>query len=214
MANDERILIVEDDATIRTVLELALLGAGYAQVSSIARGDDGLAEVRRSKPDLVLLDVMLPGLDGLAIARRIRETPELAAVRIIMLTARTESTDIVRGLESGADDYVTKPFDRTVLLARIRAVLRRGLPLTEGVELDGLTLDEVNRVAKLRGERLKLTSGEFDLLVRLVAHRGRIFARAADERTVDVQIANLRRKLGTWSSHIETIRGVGYRLEL
>ena len=119
-----KILIVEDDATIRTILEMALLGAGFKEVKSSARGDDGLSEARRMQPDLVLLDVMLPGLDGFTVARRIRETPELAGTRIIMLTARTETSDIVRGLECGADDYVTKPFDRLVLLARVRAVLR------------------------------------------------------------------------------------------
>ena len=206
------ILVVEDDATIRTLLEMALLGAGYTRVATVARGDDALVAVTRDKPDLVLLDVMLPGLDGLALARRIRATPALAATRILMLTARSENEDIVRGLEAGADDYVTKPFDRLVLLARVRAVLRRGLPETEGVDFDGLLLDEPNRLAKLNGEALKLSAGEFDLLVRLVAHRGRILTRAADERTVDVQVANLRKKLGPWAEHIETIRGIGYRL--
>ena len=207
-----KILIVEDDSTIRTILEMALLGAGFKDVKSSARGDDGLAEARRTKPDLVLLDIMLPGLDGFTVARRIRETPELSGTRIIMLTARTQSSDIVRGLECGADDYVTKPFDRLVLLARVRAVLRRGLPVTEGVDFDGLAIDEPNRVAKLRGREVDLTAGEFSLLVRLVAHRGRIFARPPDERTIDVQVANLRRKLGRWGSHIETVRGVGYRV--
>ena len=207
-----KILIVEDDATIRTLLEMALLGAGFKGVRSSARGDDGLAEARRMKPDLVLLDLMLPGLDGFTIAKRIRETPELAATKIIMLTARTQNEDIVRGLECGADDYVTKPFDRLVLLARVRAVLRRGLPLVEGVDFDGLRLDEANVTATLRGKKLDLTAGEFKLLVKLVAHRGRVFARPADERTVDVQVANLRKKLGKWGEHIETIRGVGYRV--
>ena len=207
-----KILVVEDDSTIRTILGMALDGAGFKDVSMSGRGDDGLDAARRGKPDLVLLDIMLPGLDGFTVARRIRETPELAATRIIMLTARTQPYDIVRGLEAGADDYVTKPFDRSVLIARVRAVLRRGLPVTEGVDFDGLVLDEPNRVAKLRGKPLDLTAGEFSLLARLVAHRGRIFARPADERTVDVQIANLRRKLGTWARHIETVRGVGYRV--
>ena len=206
------ILIVEDDATIRTLLEMALLGAGFKAVKSSARGDDGLDEAKRMKPDLVLLDVMLPGLDGFTIARRIRETPELAATKIIMLTARTQNEDIVRGLTCGADDYVTKPFDRLVLLARVRAVLRRGLPLTEGVDFDGLKIDETNVIATLKGRPLDLTPGEFKLLVRLVAHRGRVFARPPDERTIDVQVANLRRKLGKWADHIETIRGVGYRV--
>ena len=212
MKQRARILIVEDDATIRTILEMALMGAGFRHVSSCARGDEGLQESLRTKPDLVLLDVMLPGLDGFTLARRVRGTPALAATRILMLTARSENEDIVRGLEAGADDYVTKPLERLVLLARVRAVLRRGLPETEGVDFDGLLLDEPNRLAKLNGEVLKLSAGEFDLLVRLVAHRGRILTRAADERTVDVQVANLRKKLGPWAEHIETIRGVGYRV--
>ena len=213
MTERASILVVEDDATIRTLLEMALLGAGYTQVASVARGDDALVVVERDKPDLVLLDVMLPGLDGLSVARRIRATPALAATRILMLTARTEPEDIVAGLEAGADDYVTKPFDRLVLLARIKAVLRRGLPVTEGVDFDGLVIDEANRRATLDGATLDLTPGEFDLLVRLVAHRGRILARAADERTVDVQVAKLRQKLGAWAEHIETVRGIGYRVK-
>ena len=212
MDDGAKILVVEDDSTIRTILGMALDGAGFKSVSMAGRGDDGLDVARREKPDLVLLDLMLPGLDGFTVAKRIRETPGLSGTRIIMLTARTQSDDIVRGLECGADDYVTKPFDRKVLLARVRAVLRRGLPVTEGIDFDGLTLDEPNRVAKLRGKALDLTAGEFKLLVRLVAHRGRIFARPADERTVDVQVANLRRKLGRWGAHIETVRGVGYRV--
>ena len=209
-----KILVIEDDSTIRALLEMALLGAGFKDVKSSSRGDEGLAEVKRSKPDLVLLDLMLPGLDGFTVAARIRETPELSATRIIMLTARTQNEDIVRGLECGADDYVTKPFDRQVLLARVRAVLRRGLPVTEGVDFDGLKIDETNVVATLRGKPLDLTPGEFRLLVRLVAHRGRVFARPADERTIDVQVANLRKKLGKWGEHIETIRGVGYRIRV
>ena len=207
-----RILVVEDDATIRALLEMALMGAGYRSVTSAARGDDGLSAARREKPDLVLLDVMLPGLDGFSVARRMREEPGLAAARIIMVTARTEPEDIVRGLEAGADDYITKPFDRSVLLARVKAVLRRGLPVVEGVDFDGLSIDEPNRMARLDGKALDLTAGEFSLLVRLVAHRGRIFARPADERTVDVQVAKLRQKLGKWADHIETVRGVGYRV--
>ena len=207
-----KIRIVEDDATIRALLEMALIGAGYSDIASSARGDEGLEMIRREKPDLVLLDVMLPGLDGFSIARRVRESSELAATRIVMLTARTAPEDIVRGLDSGADDYVTKPFDRKVLLARVKAVLRRGLPVTEGVDFDGLRIDEPSRVATLRGKALDLTPGEFALLVRLVAHRGRVFVRPPDERTVDVQVAKLRQKLGKWADHIETVRGVGYRI--
>jgi two-component system phosphate regulon response regulator PhoB len=212
MKDRVKILVIEDDSTIRTILGMALDGAGYKNVLMADRGDVGLASARAEKPDLVLLDLMLPGLDGFTVAKRIRETPSLAATRIIMLTARTESDDIVRGLEAGADDYVTKPFDRRVLLARISAVLRRLLPETEGIDFDGLTLDEANRIARLGGKTLDLTSGEFSLLARLVANRGRIFTRPPAERTVDVQIARLREKLGSWARHIETVRGVGYRV--
>ncbi len=214
MSEIAKIRIVEDDATIRALLEMALMGAGYTDVASAARGDDGLSMVERDKPDVLLLDVMLPGLDGFSIARRVREIPELAATRIVMLTARTAPEDIVRGLEAGADDYVTKPFDRKVLLARIKAVLRRGLPVTEGMDFDGLKVDESSHVATLRGKELDLTAGEFSLLVRLVAHRGRVFARPPDERTIDVQVAKLRQKLGRWADHIETVRGVGYRIKV
>ena len=210
--SEASVLVVEDDPTIRALLAMALSGAGYADVREAARGDEGLAEAKRRAPDLVLLDVMLPGLDGFAFARAVRAAPALAATRIIMITARTQPEDIVRGLEAGADDYVVKPFDRKVLLARVKAVLRRGLPVTEGRDFDGLRIDEPSRTATLRGKALDLTAGEFSLLMRLVAHRGRVFARPPDERTVDVQVANLRRKLGRWGDHIETVRGVGYRI--
>ena len=206
------VLVVEDDPTIRALLAMALAGAGYADVREASRGDEGLSEAKRRAPDLVLLDVMLPGLDGFAFARAVRAAPALAATRIIMITARTQPEDIVRGLEAGADDYVVKPFDRKILLARVKAVLRRGLPVTEGRDFDGLRIDEPSRTATLRGKALDLTAGEFSLLMRLVAHRGRVFARPPDERTVDVQVANLRRKLGRWGDHIETVRGVGYRI--
>lgn len=220
-----KIMIVEDDATIRTVLEMALLGAGFVHVASCGRGDEGLAEIKRQKPDLVLLDLMLPGLDGFTVCRRIRETPSLTPVRVIMLTARTQNEDIVRGLECGADDYVTKPFDRAVLLARIRAVLRRGDSVKAGAAFDGLVLDGDERSVTLDGTELKLTPGELRILALLISHRGRVLARsrildavqveerAVTERTIDVQIANLRRKLGSWAEHIETIRGIGYRVK-
>lgn len=219
------VVIVEDDAAIRAILEMALAAEGFTKVESASRGDEGLDAIRRRKPDLVLLDVMLPGLDGFAICRRMREIPSLAATRVIMLTARTQNEDIVRGLECGADDYVTKPFDRKVLLARIGAVLRRGVPVVAGTDFDGLSLNEESHTAKLDGEDLRLPPGEFRILSLLAANRGRVLARSrildmvqsgesfSTERTVDVQIANLRRKLGRWAEHIETVRGVGYRVK-
>jgi len=219
------IVIVEDDAVIRAVLEMALAAEGFKHVVSCARGDEGLETIRRRKPDLVLLDVMLPGVDGFAICTRIRALPALSGTRVIMLTARTQNEDIVRGLQCGADDYVTKPFDRKVLMARIRAVLRRGALVAAGTDFDGLVLNEEGHAATLDGEELKLPPGEFRILSLLVAHRGRVLARSrildavqsgdkfTTERTIDVQIANLRRKLGRWADHIETIRGVGYRVK-
>jgi len=215
------LLVVEDDPTIRTILEMMLRAAGFTHVHAAARGDEGLTAARRLKPDLVLLDIMLPGLDGLAVCRRIRESPDLADTRIIMITARTEPADVVRGLETGADDYVTKPFDREILLARVRAVLRRRDPA--GVPHDGLRLDSEGRTARLDGEDLRLTPSEFRMLALLVTHPGRVLTRgriidamqdeerAVTERTVDVLMVGLRRKLGAWAPHIETIRGVGYR---
>ncbi|MBO7482281.1 MAG: response regulator transcription factor [Kiritimatiellae bacterium] len=220
-----RIAVVEDDATIRAVLEMALLGAGFRHVATYSRGDDAFAGIRANPPDIVILDVMLPGMDGFAIARRMRAESALSDARILMLTARTEPDDIVRGLDSGADDYVTKPFDRKVLLARVRALLRRGRPSVPAEGFDGLLVDESAHVASLNGEELKLAPGEFKMLVLLVENRGRVLARqrildavladdrSVTERTVDVQIANLRRKLCEWAVHIETIRGVGYRVK-
>ena len=222
----DSIVIVEDDSTIRCILEMALKGAGYVHVQSAARGDDGLALVRRVRPSLLLLDLMLPGLDGLDVCRAVRSTPELADTRIIMLTARSESADIVRGLELGADDYVTKPFDRAVLLARIHAVLRRGDSIAEGRPFDGLLLDEQAFIAKLDGNEISLTPAEFRILALLVSRPGRVHTRsrildamqtdaakdAVTERTVDVMMVALRKKLGLWAAHIETVRGIGYRV--
>lgn len=219
------IVVVEDDAVIRAVLEMALAAEGFKRVESCARGDDGLSTIRRRKPDLVLLDVMLPGLDGFSVCKNVRGDASLSATRIIMLTARTQNEDIVRGLECGADDYVTKPFDRKVLMARIKAVLRRGAVVSAGVDFDGLVLNEEAHTASLHGEDLKFPPGEFRILSLLASHRGRVLSRSrildsvqgndkfTTERTIDVQIANIRRKLGDWAEHIETIRGVGYRVK-
>ena len=219
------ILIVEDDPTIRTLLQMMLKAAGFTHVKTATRGDDGLEAIRRDRPSLVLLDLMLPGVDGLPVCSRVRSDPELADVRILMLTAKSEDEDIVRGLELGADDYVTKPFSREVLLARINAVLRRNDPMAAGKTLDGLLIDERGGAAILDGTVLTLTRGEFRLLALLSSRPGRVYTRAqiidmvqdeeksVTERTVDVQLVGLRKKLGDWAAHIETIRGVGYRVK-
>ena len=219
------IAVIEDDETIRTLLQMLLKNAGFTSVRTAERGDTGFDLVRRHKPDLVLLDLMLPGLDGLSVCRRIRETPALAQTRILMLTAKSEDADIVRGLELGADDYVTKPFSRSVLLARIQAVLRRPAPAGGGEAFDGLVLDEEARTARLGDTEIPLTHAETRTLALLLSSPGRVHTRqrildavkgveqAVTERTVDVQMVGLRRKLSPWSAHIETVRGIGYRLK-
>ena len=219
------IAVIEDDETIRTLLQMLLKNAGFTSVRTAERGDTGFDLVRRHKPDLVLLDLMLPGLDGLSVCRRIRETPALAQTRILMLTAKSEDADIVRGLELGADDYVTKPFSRSVLLARIQAVLRRPAPAIGGEAFDGLVLDEETRTARLGETEIPLTHAETRTLALLLSSPGRVHTRqrildavkgveqAVTERTVDVQMVGLRRKLSPWSAHIETVRGIGYRLK-
>ena len=219
------IAVIEDDETIRTLLQMLLRNAGFTSVRTAERGDTGFDLVRRHKPDLVLLDLMLPGLDGLSVCRRIRETPALAQTRILMLTAKSEDADIVRGLELGADDYVTKPFSRSVLLARIQAVLRRPAPAVGGEAFDGLVLDEEARTAHLGETEIPLTHAETRTLALLLSSPGRVHTRqrildavkgveqAVTERTVDVQMVGLRRKLSPWSAHIETVRGIGYRLK-
>ena len=220
------IVAIEDDETIRTLLQMLLRNAGFTSVRLAERGDTGLELVRRHKPDLVLLDLMLPGLDGVTVCRRIRETPALAQTRILMLTAKSEDADIVKGLESGADDYVTKPFSRSVLLARIQAVLRRPAPVAGGEPVDGLTLDEETRTVRLDGAEIPLTHAETRTLALLLSSPGRVHTRqrildavkgldqAVTERTVDVQMVGLRRKLSPWSAHTETVRGIGYRLKM
>ncbi len=221
----EKIVIIEDDATIRTILTMALKKAGFVNVSAASRGDDGLILVRREVPDLILLDLMLPGLDGIEICRRIRADKSLASVRIIMLTARVDDKDIVKGLDAGADDYVTKPFSVDVLLARVSTTLRRPATSSKTLSLDGLSFDEVGTIATLNGEELSLTRTEAGILSLFISRPGRVYTRDQiiehtqseekyiTDRTIDVQIVGLRKKLGAWADHIETVRGVGYRVK-
>ena len=221
----DKIVIIEDDPGIRTVLRLALKGAGFTDVIAEERGNNGLKIVLRERPALVILDLMLPGMDGLAVCREIRRTPAVAATPIVMLSAKSTEEDIVRGLELGADDYVTKPFSKAVLIARVRAALRRPAS-TRGsaIAVSGLVLDEATRSATIGAAPLVLTRSEFDLLKTLVSHPGRVYSRSmildaiqnedkdVTDRTVDTLMVGLRRKLGAWAAHVETIRGVGYRL--
>ncbi|HET7645493.1 MAG TPA: response regulator transcription factor [Candidatus Limnocylindria bacterium] len=225
-----RLLVVEDDATLRQALRFNLAREGY-EVGVATNGPEALEAVRRRRPDLVLLDVMLPGMSGVEVLRVMRQ--EGIDTPVIIVSAKTEELDRVVGLKVGADDYVTKPFSRPELLARIEAVLRRGRRAAEASEraprdgvlvFDGLRIDPARREVTLAGEPLRLTTKEFDLLAHLAAAPGRIFTRdqllsgiwgydyEGDSRTVDVHLSWLRTKLRGHGGHnwFRTVRGVGY----
>ena len=220
-----KILIVEDDASLREVIALGLQRDGY-EVVEARDGAAGLRSLSTDRPDLVLLDVMLPGLDGFEVCRAIRRD---SLVPVIMLTARSDTVDVVVGLESGADDYVTKPFEFPELLARIRSVLRRTQPAEvaqPAVRLGPLEIDVDGHVVRRDGQELSLTATEFRLLATLAAHRGRALTRdqlldqvwgytfLGDSRLVDVHVQRLRAKIEADPTHpalILTVRGIGYR---
>jgi DNA-binding response OmpR family regulator len=223
---DERVLLVEDDPSIRELASLGLSNAGF-RVTSCADGREGLERLRRDPFDIAVLDVMLPSLDGFEITREVRKD---SRIPIVMLTARTDTTDVIVGLELGADDYVTKPFDMPVLVARCRAVLRRSAaePATPILRVGGLEVDVEGFVARKDGRDLALTATEFRLLVELARRPGQVLTRdvllarvwdyehLGDSRLVDVAVQRLRGKIEddpTNPTTISTVRGVGYRLE-
>lgn len=229
------VLVVEDDSQIRKVVEAYLHQAGYHVLTAVD-GPTGLALARSAKPALLVLDLMLPGMDGLEITRQLRTSsdPALAQLYIIMLTARVEETERVVGLEMGGDDYIPKPFSPRELVARVRAALRRLESQTTAgaaqiLASGPLRLDPTYRTVTLAEKPVALTSAEFALLYHLMRHPGRPFSRAdllditqpdaagdtaAYERTIDAHIKNLRQKLGDAGRHsrfIETVHGIGYR---
>ncbi len=230
------VLIVEDEEDIRELVSYHLLKEGY-QVASVASGEEALTVAEKQVPDLILLDVMLPGVDGLTVCQRLRASPKTADVAIMMLTAKSEETDIVRGLNLGATDYVTKPFSPKVLLARVRAVLRRAQPVAateeneefedpdEAIEIHGIVIHPGRHDVRVEGNPITLSSTEFRVLHFLASRPGWVFSRqqildgvhgdnyAITDRAVDVQIVGLRKKLGDAGKYIETVRGVGYRFK-
>lgn len=223
----ERILVVDDEERIRSLVGQYLRAEGY-EVAEAASGEEALAKVQSHPPDLVVLDVRLPGVDGFEVLAELRKRSE---VYVIMLTARAEETDKLVGLTAGADDYLTKPFSPRELVARVKAVLRRGRE-PRGADQDvfsfeGLTIDLGRREVKRDDEAIELTVLEFDLLAALASAPGRVFTRRqliervwgwdffGDDRVVDVHIRNLRRALGDSAEEprfVGTVRGVGYRL--
>lgn len=227
------VLIVEDEEDIRELVSYNLLKEGY-QVTGVATGEEALRAVETKPPDLVLLDLMLPGVDGLTVCRKLKGNIRTASVPVVMLTAKGEEADIVKGLNMGADDYVTKPFSPRILIARLQAVLRRAAsPQDDGdeetpgqrIQVRDLVIDSRRHEVLVQGRPIDLTSTEFRVLALLAGRPGWVFTRqrildgvhgqnyAITDRAVDVQIVGLRKKLGPAAKYLETVRGVGYRFK-
>ncbi len=218
------VLVIEDDRSLAEVINYNLQREGYNVILS-HDGEDGLTQAQLKLPDVVVLDLMLPVLDGLEVCRRIRANAATRSAKIIMLTAKAEETDELVGFSVGADDYVTKPFSVKVLLERIKALCRRIATGTEPqlVSSQGITIDPVRHRVTINDQPVTLTRSEFQLLESLAKQPGRVFSRAelidaalgedtlVLERTIDVHIRSLRKKLGDGAALIETVRGVGYR---
>jgi phosphate regulon transcriptional regulator PhoB len=226
---NSQVLVVEDEPDIRDLVVLHLTREGF-RCRTASNGIEALREVRAGRPDLVVLDLMLPEMDGLEVCRRLRAEPATAGISIIMLTAKADEVDRVVGLEIGADDYVAKPFSPKELVARVRAVLRRSRPSVEAdvvLRAGTVALDAARHLVAVEGRPLGLTPKEFDLLHALMESAGRVLSREQllarvwgyahaeeiESRTVDVHVRRLRAKLGAEGHRIATVTGVGYRLE-
>jgi len=225
---DEKILIVEDEEDVLELIRYNLDKNGYRTETAMT-GPAALTKAQAVGPDLILLDLMLPGVDGLEVCRTLKKDPKTNAIPVVMVTAKGTEADVVTGLEMGAADYITKPFSPRVLLARIRAVLRREQP-AEAVDNQILRIHDIeidagrHRVA-VKGKDIPMTSTEFSLLRFLAARPGWVFTRyqivdaihgsdyPVTDRSIDVQIVGLRKKLGPAGKYIETVRGVGYRMK-
>jgi two-component system, OmpR family, alkaline phosphatase synthesis response regulator PhoP len=221
------ILVVEDEEDILEVVEYNLKKEGFV-VHSASTGEEGLRQARQLKPHVLILDLMLPGIDGFDICKLLKSDNDTHDIIILILSAKGEEEDVVKGLEIGADDYLTKPFSPRVLSARVRTLLRRAqtsYPVEEGgqIVVDKFSLDPGRHEVFIDGSHVDLTSTEFKILHLLMKKAGWVFTRyqivdnvhgedyPVTDRSVDVQIAGLRKKLGEWGTFIETVRGVGYR---
>ncbi len=225
--DEERILVIEDEEDIQELIRFNLEKENY-KVSCRSTGEEGLKSALASPPDLILLDLMLPGKDGLTVCRQLRANEKTKDVPVIMLTAKSTEADMVTGLELGADDYVTKPFSPRVLLARIRAMRRRHAEKADGkvvklIKRGDIEIDNLHHEVRIAGKPVDLTLTEFRVLETLARRPGVVFTRyqivdavkgedyPVTDRSVDVQIVGLRRKLKSHGRLIETVRGVGYR---
>ncbi len=221
------ILVVDDEEDIVELVEMNLSREGY-KVLTCGTGEDALEITHSKLPNLVILDLMLPGVDGLEVCRRLKSHPKTEQIPIIILSAKGEETDIVAGLELGADDYITKPFSGKVMVARVRRILRRadapaGQKAT--IRIHDITIDPLRREVLLVNRPVELTFTEFNILYALANRPGLVHTRyqivdslhgsdyVVTDRTVDVQIVSLRKKLGQYGKYIETVRGVGYRFK-
>ena len=221
----KQILIIEDEPDIQELLSFNLDNNGY-KVYTASNGEKGLEVARKEHPDLILLDLMLPGINGLDVCRIIKSDQDTSGISIIMLTALGQEEDIIKGLETGADDYVTKPFSLQVLEARIKSVLRRvpeNIENTKTIKIHDIQIKPRTREVKINGETPELTFTEFQILHLLASHPGWVFTRyqiidkirgdnyPVTDRSVDFQIVGLRKKMGDKGNLIQTVRGVGYR---
>lgn len=221
----ETILIVEDDEDILGLLEYNVEAAGYRPITA-ADGASAVAKARQYTPDLILLDLMLPGMDGFEVCKELKKVPETATIPIIILTARGEEVDRIVGLELGADDYVVKPFSPREVILRVKAIMRRSTaaePTRQIWNLEGLAVDLDAHKVEVDEEEVQLTATEFKLLSELIRSQGRVQTRDqllnsvwgyefdGYARTVDTHVRRLRQKIGQYSKFVETVRGVGYR---
>jgi two-component system phosphate regulon response regulator PhoB len=226
MARRKKVLVVDDERDLVELIGMNLQRNGY-EVVSANDGATGLDLARKNKPDLLILDVMMPGLSGQDVTRALKADPDTASIPIVMLTAKTEETDIIVGLSLGADDYVTKPFSMKVLLARVGAVLRRKASMEPAMALlsaGPVVIDQSKHEVTVQGRGVNLTPTEFKLLTAIFSSRGRVLTRDqlmdramgtdvfVTDRAIDVHITSVRKKLGDSAWMIHTVRGVGYRL--
>ncbi|MBU0463786.1 MAG: response regulator transcription factor [Proteobacteria bacterium] len=225
----ETILIVDDEEDIIELIKYNLKNEGYSILTALT-GEQAIKIAKQSQPDLMVLDLMLPGIDGLEVTKYLKNNEQTRDMPIVMLTAKGEESDIVTGLELGANDYISKPFSPKVLVARIRAIFRRRrnntMDTPGSIKQEGdMTIDRARHVVKIQGNAVDLTLSEFELLCFLADKKGWVFTRgqivdairgenyAVTERSIDVVIVGLRKKLKTYASIIETVRGVGYRFK-
>lgn len=223
---DAKILIVEDEPQINRLIELVLQSDGFYKIKKAFDGKEALELIKSDKPNLILMDVMLPELDGFELCKIIKHDDNLNSIPIIMLTAKKMEEDILKGFENGAIDYISKPFSNKILLARIKAHLLNSNFTNNEKQYKDVVLDDNQKSVKVNGKRIYLTKSEFIILETFMSNIGTVFSRSKllsylrgddgfeiSERAIDVQILNLRRKLGDFGMCIETVRGVGYKLK-